>query len=85
VSDLAIHLLGRPRVERGGVAVPAPRGHKAWGVLAYLLLADRPPSRDELASLLFAEADDPQAALRWNLSALRRLLGDVRLDGARSR
>ena len=59
MSDLAIHLLGRPRVERGGVAVPAPRGHKAWGVLAYLLLADRPPSRDELASLLFAEADDP--------------------------
>ena len=81
MSDLAIHLLGRPRVERGGAAVPAPRGHKAWGVLAYLLLADRPPSRDELASLLFAEADDPQAALRWNLSALRRLLGDVRLHG----
>jgi DNA-binding SARP family transcriptional activator len=81
VNDLAIHLLGRPRVERRGVAVAAPRGHKAWGVLAYLLLADRPPSRDELASLLFAEADDPQAALRWNLSALRRLLGDVQLNG----
>ena len=60
MSDLAIHLLGRPRVERGGAAVPAPRGHKAWGVLAYLLLADRPPSRDELASLLFARPTIPR-------------------------
>jgi DNA-binding SARP family transcriptional activator len=74
VTRLAIHLLGRPCVERDGAAVPGPRGHKAWGVLAYLLLAERPPSRDELVSLLFSEADDPFAALRWNLSAVRRLL-----------
>jgi len=59
----------------------APRGYKAWGLLAYLLRADRPPSRDELVSLLFGEADDPFAALRWNLSALRRLLGDTGLEG----
>ena len=81
VTALSIHLLGRPRVERDGVAVPGPRGHKAWGVLAYLVLAERPPSRDELASLLFAEADDPQGALRWNLSALRRLLPGATLEG----
>ena len=41
----------------------------------YLLPAERPPSRDELVSLLFSEADDPFAALRCNLSAVRRLLG----------
>jgi hypothetical protein len=77
VSDLEIHLLGQPRVTRDGEAAPNPRGHKVWGLLAYLLRADRPPSRAELVSLLFAEADDPLATLRWNLGALRRLLGDA--------
>lgn len=81
MTRLAIHLLGQPHVERDGAAVPSPRGHKAWGVLAYLLLAERPPSRDELVSLLFSEADDPFAALRWNLSAIRRLLGAAELQG----
>src|SRR5919108_4975061 len=63
VSGLRIHLLGKPRVERDGEAVPDPRGYKAWGLLAYLLRTDRPPSRDQLVSLLFSEADDPFAAL----------------------
>jgi DNA-binding SARP family transcriptional activator len=81
LSRLAIHLLGKPRVERDGEVVSNPRGYKAWGLLAYLLRTDRPPSRDELVSLLFSEADDPFAALRWNLSALRRALSDARLEG----
>jgi len=81
LSGLAIHLLGKPRVERDGEAVSNPRGFKAWGLLAYLLRRDRPPSRDELVSLLFSEADDPFAALRWNLSALRRLLASSELEG----
>jgi len=81
LSGLDIHLLGTPRVERDGEAVPGPRGYKAWGLLAYLLRTDRPPSREQLVSLLFSEADDPFAALRWNLSALRRLLGDAVLEG----
>jgi DNA-binding SARP family transcriptional activator len=81
LSGLEIHLLGTPRVERDGEAVPGPRGYKAWGLLAYLLRTDRPPSREQLVSLLFSEADDPFAALRWNLSALRRLLGDAVLEG----
>jgi tetratricopeptide (TPR) repeat protein len=34
-----------------------------------------------LADLLFAQAQDPQAALRWNLSELRRLLGTTDLQG----
>jgi DNA-binding SARP family transcriptional activator len=71
---LAIHLLGSPRVERGGGAVPPPRGHKPWALLAYLLGTERPTTRHHLVSLLFGEADDPLGALRWNLSAVRRLL-----------
>ena len=66
---------------RDGVPAPNPRGHKVWGLLAYLLRSDRPPSRAEVVSLLFGEADDPFAALRWNLSALRRLLGDAEVEG----
>jgi DNA-binding SARP family transcriptional activator len=73
---LSIHLLGPPRVERGGTAVGAPRGHKAWGLLAYLVRSGVPPTRERLASLLFPEADDPLGALRWTLSVLRRQLGD---------
>jgi DNA-binding SARP family transcriptional activator len=81
LSKLEIHLLGQPRVARDGEAAPHPRGHKVWGLLAYLLRTDRAPSRAELVSLLFGEADDPLAALRWNLTALRRLLGDAVLEG----
>ena len=73
---LTIHLLGAPRVERAG-ATPEPlRGHKAWGLLAYLVLSQVPPSREQVASLLFPEADDPLGTLRWTLSILRRTLGE---------
>ena len=78
---LAIHLFGAPRVERDGVAMPAPRGHKVWALLAYLICNDTPASRKHLASLLFEDAEDPLAALRWNLSELRRLLGHAGLRG----
>jgi DNA-binding SARP family transcriptional activator len=74
-AELRIHLLGSPRVERDGQAAAPPRGHKAWGLLAYLVQTRVPPAREGLAALLFPEADDPLAALRWALSALRRLLG----------
>ena len=62
-------------MERAGVPVDAPRGHKAWGLLAYLLRSRVPPSRERLATLLFPEADDPLGALRWTLSEVRRRLG----------
>ena len=80
-QGLAIHLLGPPRVERGGRPVPAPRGHKVWGLLAYLIRSEAPVSRKHLAGLLFEDAEDPLAALRWNLSELRRLLGMADLRG----
>ena len=70
-----IRLLGRPAIERNGELVPPPRGRKAWALLAYLLLAERPPGRRHLAELLFSEADDPLGALRWTLAELRRALG----------
>jgi DNA-binding SARP family transcriptional activator len=74
--SLAVRLLGRPTIERDGAPVPPPRGRKVWGLLAYLVLSERPPLRTQLASLLFAEADDPLGALRWSLAELRRALGD---------
>lgn len=81
-SRLAVQLLGVPSVERDGHATAPPRGHKAWGLLAYLLLTERPPSREHLAALLFPDAGDPLAALRWTLSELRRTLGPgMAIDG----
>jgi DNA-binding SARP family transcriptional activator len=52
------------------------RSRKSWGLLAYLILGERPPARSQLASLLFADADDPVRALRWCLSEIRRALRD---------
>ncbi|HEX6208049.1 MAG TPA: BTAD domain-containing putative transcriptional regulator, partial [Actinomycetota bacterium] len=73
---LTIHLLGSPRVERDGVAPEPLRGHKAWGLLAFLVRSQVPPSRERVAGLLFPEADDPLGTLRWTLSVLRRHLGE---------
>ena len=78
--SLAIHLLGRPHLERDGGPAASPRGHKTWGLVAYLILSRvRRPSREHLADLLFAGADDPLGSLRWNLAELRRALGPAAL------
>lgn len=77
---LELFLLGRPRAVRGGHPVDTVRGLKAWVLLTYLLLADGPVNRRGLAMLLFPDAADPAATLRWNLSQLRRSLR-VDLDG----
>jgi DNA-binding SARP family transcriptional activator len=77
---VTVRLLGRPVAERDGVACRPPRGRKAWALLAYLALAERPPGRGHLAHLLFGDADDPLGALRWTLAELRRTLG-VTLTG----
>jgi hypothetical protein len=57
-----IRLLGRPHA--GGVQL---RGNKPWAITAYLALADAPVPRARIISLLFDSAQDPAAALRWNL------------------
>lgn len=77
-----INLLGTPVIDVDGAPVAGPRGSKAWAILAYLALSDRPVPRARLLDLLFDEADDPAATLRWSLSQLRRALGDsVELTG----
>lgn len=79
---LTIKLLGPPNVQRDGVPHIEPRGHKPWALLTYVLRSDAAPSRERLADLLFRDADDPFGALRWNLSQLRRVLGnDVTIEG----
>ena len=79
-----VRLLGRPQVHLDGrPAAVQPRGRKAWAVLARCVLADRAPTRAELAAELFEAAADPMAALRWSLADMRRALGrpgDLRGD-----
>jgi DNA-binding SARP family transcriptional activator len=74
-GPLAIHLLGAPFATSGSARRTAPRGRKPWALLAYLLTTESAPSREWLAELLFADAEDPLNALSWNLTQLRRLLG----------
>ncbi|MEX0869465.1 MAG: hypothetical protein WD011_07310, partial [Nitriliruptoraceae bacterium] len=77
-----IQLLGSPAIERASADPYRVRSRKSWALLAYLILSRRPPARSELATLLFSEADDPLRALRWNLSEIRRALGDgTHLEG----
>jgi DNA-binding SARP family transcriptional activator len=78
--SLQLHLLGEPRAVRDGEQVDTVRGAKAWAVLAYLARTEAPVGRRGLALLLFPDAVDPAASLRWNLSQLRRGLG-VDLEG----
>lgn len=75
MTMLELVLLGEPRAIRDGRAVHDVRGAKVWALLAVLLLAERPVARAQLGSLLFADAVDPAASLRWNLSQLRRGVG----------
>ena len=81
-TGLFIQLLGRPRLEVGGASGYRYRSRKSWAVLTFMLLTERPPTRSQLASLLFAGADDPLRALRWSLAEIRRGLGPgALLDG----
>jgi DNA-binding SARP family transcriptional activator len=81
-SGLVIRLLGRPAIEVDGAPGYRYRSRKSWALLAFLLLGERPPTRSQLAGLLFAEADDPLGALRWCLAEIRRALGSgAEVDG----
>jgi DNA-binding SARP family transcriptional activator len=71
MERLSVGLLGSPSIEP---ASEKPKGKKLWALLTYLTLSDGPHSRNHLAELLFANAEDPLGALRWNLAQLRRLL-----------
>ncbi|QKJ18720.1 AfsR/SARP family transcriptional regulator [Microbacterium hominis] len=73
---LRIQLIGRPGADRDGKRVAGPRGHKSWALLGRLARSADAVPRQVLVEELFAEADDPQAALRWTLAELRRSLGE---------
>jgi DNA-binding SARP family transcriptional activator len=75
MGPTVVRLLGRPRIESAAGDGYQFRSRKSWAILAYLILAERPPTRSRLTTLLFAEADDPGRALRWSLSEIRRGLG----------
>ena len=64
-------LFGRARYTRDGADEPIVLQPKGLALLAYLALAGRPVPRRELADLLFPDASDPRATLRWHLSHLR--------------
>jgi DNA-binding SARP family transcriptional activator len=74
-TGLVIQLMGRPRLELDGATGYRFRSRKSWAVLAFLLLGERAPTRSQLASLMFADADDPLRALRWCLAEIRRGVG----------
>lgn len=73
MTALRVRLLGPPNFSGpdGPRALP---GRKSWAILAYLVLEPRAPSRRDIAELLFGDADDPLAALRWQLVRIRRAL-----------
>lgn len=80
--SIEIRLIGEPAVSAVGLEPYRPRSRKTWALLGYLLLAETAPTRRQLSSLLFSEANDPLRALRWSLSELRRVLGQgVGLEG----
>lgn len=70
--ETRIRLLGPPGAQCDGRDVDV-RGHKAWLLLALLTLTETPISRARLSRLLFVDAVDAGASLRWNLSRLRHL------------
>src|SRR3954471_24097892 len=77
-----IQLLGRPGIHRPGEQGPRPRGRKTRALLALASLSERPVPRRQLVRMLFPDADDAPAALRWSLSELRRgLRPDAEIDG----
>jgi DNA-binding SARP family transcriptional activator len=70
---VTIKLLGRPALFGDGVALEGPRGKKGWGLLTYLVGSSAAVPRERLARLLFPDAADGLATLRWNLAELRRI------------
>ncbi|HEX7559751.1 MAG TPA: hypothetical protein VF386_11150, partial [Usitatibacter sp.] len=76
VESLQLSMLGPLRVDRAGRALPLPASRKVRALLAYLALARRPVSREQLCDLLWDAPNDPRGELRWSLSKLRGLVDD---------
>jgi DNA-binding SARP family transcriptional activator len=68
---LFVRLLGEVNVLRDGSALSLPASRKTRALLAYLVAARTPQSRQRLCDLFWDGPDDPRAALRWSLTKLR--------------
>jgi ABC-type transport system substrate-binding protein/DNA-binding SARP family transcriptional activator len=81
MAQLALFLLGSPRVEVNGKEIHIGR-RKALALLAYLAVTGERHRRDSLAALLWPEYDQSRARadLRRTLSLLNRILGEGWLD-----
>jgi len=82
MSQLALYLLGSPRLERGGVPLEL-KYHKNLALIAYLAMTGMDQgaeshTREALVTLLWPELEPSRArsGLRRNLSVLRKALGD---------
>src|SRR5258708_14494073 len=75
MSELALFLMGPPRIERDGIVLNVDT-RKATALFAYLAVTKRPQSRDALAALLWPEYDQAHACatLRRTLSTLNKAL-----------
>ncbi len=73
-SPLTLRLLGSMAVLRGGAPVALPPSRKLRALVAYLALAARPPTRDQLCELLWTVPGDPRGELRGCLSKIRSAL-----------
>src|SRR5262245_13845060 len=84
-DGLAIRVLGPLEVTVDGAPLVVDT-RKALAILALLAVERRPFAREELAALLWPDADDESArgALRRTLSVLRAALGDRWLRGDRA-
>ena len=80
MSQLELHLLGSPRLERDGTHVEIQR-RKVMALLIYLAVTAKSHSRDSLATLFWPEHDQirARAALRRTLSELQKILGKKHL------
>lgn len=84
MQGLTIRMLGRPRIERDGVALSASLPAKGQAMLFYVGALRQPQPRSLLAALLWSDAGQAKARanLRLTLTRLRRVLGDaLQLDG----
>jgi predicted ATPase/DNA-binding SARP family transcriptional activator len=75
MSELALFLMGPPRIERDGRVLNVDT-RKATALITYLAVTKRPQSRDALAALLWPEYDQAhaRATLRRTLSTLNKAL-----------
>jgi pimeloyl-ACP methyl ester carboxylesterase/DNA-binding SARP family transcriptional activator len=72
-----MQVLGEFAVSRDGITAALPQSRKTRALLAYLAVVGRPQRRERLCEIFWDVPDDPRGALRWSLSRLRQVIGDV--------